>query len=123
MNIKLQNKILKKYKYIDCTIDCGDGWFNLINDLCKNIQNELNKRSNKKLKEEFKVNQIKEKFGGLRFYTYCDNEQIHKLIDIAETLSFKTCECCGRKGKLCNVEGWLTTLCGDCANRVNNEKL
>jgi len=57
--------------------------------------------------------QVKEKFGGLRFYMTCANDEIFNLIEKAETLSYKTCEECGKPGEERNV-GWIHTLCDYC---------
>jgi len=62
------------------------------------------------------VHQVKEKFGGLRFYIGYGNDEMYNLIDAAERQSFKTCEHCGTTD---NVEvkadhGWIQTLCTAC---------
>jgi hypothetical protein len=63
----------------------------------------------------FAVQQVKEKFGTLRFY--CPgNETIYKYVRMAEWLSSVTCEDCGKPGKA-NDSGWIQTLCDDCRNR------
>jgi hypothetical protein len=62
---------------------------------------------------DFKFDQIKEKFGGLRAYYSGGNDYIRGLVTMAETMSYKTCEMCGNKGKP-NKSGWITTLCQEC---------
>ncbi len=63
------------------------------------------------------VFQVKEKFGGLRFYidplidTVAD--QIYEAIDEAEKKSIQTCEICGSPGKQ-GGHGWIQTLCEPC---------
>ena len=59
------------------------------------------------------VYQVKEKFGGLRFYIEAGSEEIHQRILQAERRSYLTCEECGRPG-LPNREGWIRTLCEEC---------
>lgn len=61
------------------------------------------------------VMQVKEKFGGLRFYIGCGSSEIFDRIDQAEDESLKTCEACGRPGELRSNGGWLKTLCPHCA--------
>lgn len=56
------------------------------------------------------VFQVKEKFGGLRFYIGSGNEIIWELISQAEKDSFHICEDCGEPGKL-RTDGWWKTLC------------
>ena len=84
-------------------IECGTGWGELLDKLCADIERELNKDA--ELKKEFKIAQIKEKFGGLRFYTYSVTDEIDKIIDEAEKKSFTICEVCGDKGKLLSSRG------------------
>jgi hypothetical protein len=57
-----------------------------------------------------KVEQIKEKFGGLRFYYQGGDERISGLVDMAETWAGHTCETCGNKGER-RTGGWIRTLC------------
>lgn len=57
----------------------------------------------------FAVEQVKEKFGTLRFY--CPgNDRIWNLVRMAERLSAVTCEKCGEYGKV-RGGGWTRTLC------------
>lgn len=85
----------------------GDGWFDLVRDLCEKIEPLAAKIP------DFTVLQVKEKFGGLRFYVSHGNEEIHTVIQSAEQESFKTCETCGQSGTL-RTDGWLKTLCDRC---------
>ena len=89
--------------------ECGDGWFQLIWDLCESIESQLAID----LHEGFEVLQVKEKFGGLRFYTTSCSNEIYDLVDDAEEASYITCEVCGSPGES-NQEGWIRTLCDDC---------
>ena len=57
------------------------------------------------------VMQVKEKFGGLRFYVGGASREFFDAIDAAEKESYLTCEICGEPGKLRQDLGWLLTLC------------
>lgn len=101
-------------------ITCGNGWFDLLYKLSSDIDEHL-KYCSQAFRDEFAVEQVKEKFGTLRFYTTITNDAIEQFIDEAEEASYYTCEDCGdtntakiRKG------GWIRTLCDSC-NSVNNE--
>jgi hypothetical protein len=59
------------------------------------------------------LHQIKEKFGGLRFYIGATGEGIHERIMAAESESFKVCEDCGAAGEP-RKGGWIRTLCDAC---------
>jgi hypothetical protein len=56
------------------------------------------------------VAQIKEKFGGLRFYVHGGSQDLWHRIDAAEQASYHICEKCGAPGVL-RSGGWLKTLC------------
>ena len=69
--------------------DCGDGWLNLIDDLCEKLQSQTDKHGAPQLE----ALQVKEKFGGLRFYVRGSNDAQHALIGMAEVLSTRTWGC------------------------------
>jgi hypothetical protein len=56
------------------------------------------------------VQQIKEKFGGLRFYYQGGDEHISGIESMAESWAYRTCETCGNKGER-RSGGWIRTLC------------
>lgn len=95
-------------------LDVGNGWYGLLWDLCTGIQRVLDE--NPKLKETFSVEQVKEKFGTLRFYVNGSNDEIDQFINTAEQRSAQTCEICGEKGTLTG-KGWVTTLCPSCKTK------
>jgi hypothetical protein len=98
--------------------ECGDGWFNLLKDLITNIKDECDKPlfKNEMNDEmyELKVDQIKEKYGTLRFYTNFSNSHIDALIRDAEEESSKTCEACGKSAKMRSDHRWYSVRCDDC---------
>jgi hypothetical protein len=145
--------------------DHGDGWFNIIDRLCANIQHhidqviERNERNRKYtdmvaaaragdfslfdqhfhfvkdmpealekyrkevLEEEIPewrkedpeipqvvADQVKEKYGTLRFYYHGGNDIIDGMVRMAESMSAVTCEVCGAPGTQ-RGGGWIRTLC------------
>ena len=54
--------------------------------------------------------QVKEKFGGLRFYVHGASNKHWDYISFAESMSYRTCEQCGAVGKT-YTDGWHRTLC------------
>ena len=54
--------------------------------------------------------QIKEKFGGLRFYVQAATDKHYQYINFAEGMSYRTCEQCGAPGKR-YTDGWHKVLC------------
>ena len=89
--------------------DVGPGWLPLIEVLDKQLR---------RLDPYYDIVQIKEKFGGLRYYIvtsegYTNADRMHAIIDAIESLSFRICEDCGRPGEI-REGGWFRTLCDEC---------
>lgn len=91
--------------------ECGDGWYDLIDHLCKEIQWHLDKNA-KPDTPQFVASQVKEKFGTLRFYGDGGDEKIWAFVWFAESYSGKICETCGRPGKR-RGSGWIYTACDE----------
>jgi len=91
--------------------ECGDGWFDILNHLMNNIQHHIDwKNRNGVVVAQVTLDQVKEKFGTLRFYYTGGDEYIRGVVDMAESISGITCETCGNRGKGVGG-GWITTLC------------
>ena len=96
-------------------IECGDGWFILLDGLCKNIQTYLDCYPEI---NQVEATQVKEKFGGLCFYFEGGDKYIWELISQAESQSYKTCERCGSTEKVSQTKGgWILSLCELCKNK------
>ena len=117
-------------------LEVGDGWYDLIDVLCEALTYvyttsvKIDEEDGKRLGIEgyafkggtdmnyfFKVNppqvvadQVKEKFGGLRFYVQAATSKHYDYISFAESMSYRTCEQCGAPGKRYSM-GWHKTLC------------
>lgn len=63
-----------------------------------------------------KIDQIKEKFGELRFYYSGGDERVSGMVRFAEYLCAKTCEVSGEKGEICVRDYWYKTLSEDTRN-------
>lgn len=83
--------------------ECGDGWFDIIDNLCTLLM----------IDETLTpvATQVKEKFGTLRFYVNEATDYQYELIDRAGDLSAHTCEVCGEPGKLRGDRSWIKALC------------
>lgn len=123
MSPELTNKLISAYpeqfKNLQW-IECGDGWYDILLKLCYIVDNRLDykKRLNEPL-DFFYWSQIKEKFGGLRAYCYGADEYIRGAIEMAESMSYITCEVTGERGKLRKqrkndngepIPAWIKTL-------------
>jgi hypothetical protein len=89
-----------------------DGWFDIVWRLCEDLE-PLVAQFEKETGLPFEVLQVKEKFGGLRFYVNCRrNEAISRRIGIAADEFFHTCEVCGQPGTL-RENRCIKTLCDE----------
>jgi hypothetical protein len=124
MSPELADKLVSSYpeQFKNLTwIECGDGWFGILSRLCYIVDSRLvyKKKLNEPL-DFFYWSQIKEKFGGLRAYAYGADDFIRGAIEMAESMSYITCEVTGERGKLRKqriddegepVMAWIKTLC------------
>ncbi len=104
-------------------IETGDGWFDLIWELCTKID-ALAKSAGLSGDDYPKAMQVKEKFGGLRFYANPCNvkvaDEVFAAIDEAEARSVKTCETCGKPGRQVGG-GWIVTICEACESKRDEQ--
>ena len=130
MSPELADKLIQQYpeqfknlKYLEC----DDGWYEILSRLCYIVNNRLDykKRVNEPL-GYFGWSQIKEKFGGLRAYSSGADEYIRGAIEMAESMSYITCEATGEKGKPRKkrrddngepMPAWIKTLCDNEAEK------
>ena len=172
---------LFKNRYADMTetcmcwgFECGDGWFNIINNLCSLIQGHIDWRNDQRDRTvkynamiqalqagdatlfdqyyqskdpaflermrandmvakprevareipQVVVDQVKEKFGTLRFYYTGGDDEISGMVRMAEAMSSVTCESCAAPTKTNWPEpgGWVTTLCEPCSDRRERDR-
>ena len=144
--------------------ECGDGWFNILDQLMGNIQHHIDWKEKQKRwameynematqakagnfdlfeasmkalpNDEYKekrlaeivagdfrevpesihqvtLDQVKEKFGTLRFYYSGGDDYISGLVSMAESMTAVTCESCGNIGES-RGGGWIHTYCETC---------
>ncbi len=94
-------------------ISCDRGWYRIIIDVDQQLA---------KLDPNYAVHQVKEKFGGLRYYFAATSavdeetwEKMQQIVRKAEKLADKTCECCGSTEKVkLRDNGWWKTMCDHC---------
>ncbi len=82
----------------------GSGWYQLLKDLIVDLI---------ELGWDKEVCQVKEKFGGLRFYINSASMEVFDRITKAENESYTICEVTGLPGKLRTDIGWYVTLCDE----------
>ena len=106
------------YQYTELD-DMPDGWRIAFGEqFCADIQHELDKLK-PEAAADFRVLQIKEKFGQLRFYTNWVTEGINEVIRQYENLSEHTCIGCGAPATKIST-GWISPWCDKCAGKIHD---
>jgi len=108
-----------------CGFYVGKGWLPMLKTLCQKIETILAEQPEDQ--RDFRMAQVKSKFGGLRFYydymqprdeeaAKCIDELVHK----AENDSYKTCSVCGVPG---TPREWGNVRCDACEKdkRIGDE--
>ena len=109
------DELVAKYPGLLSNVYCGmsmpPGWFDLVDTLCAWID------ARDEYRGKVAVAQIKEKFGGLRFYidtqdlSEPDEIVLYTAVGAAKRLSFRICQKCGAAGSRCKPDAaWLVTL-------------
>ena len=138
MKKELELKLVEKYPKILCDyggdmqktcmhwgMECGDGWYDLLNDLLEKLD-YISKHSG----VQVVADQIKAKFGTLRFYYSTIIKKdfnvepivdkiISDIVAAAERQSAYVCENTGKRGFSCSRMGWLKTLSREEAKKEN----
>jgi hypothetical protein len=94
-----------------------EGWrkaFGL--QMCEEIKQALLKSGGRKYLYKYRIMQIKEKWGGLRWYDAWSTKEIMKIISKYEDISYKTCIKCGKPAKWVS-KGWICPYCDDCKEK------
>ena len=119
--------------------ECGSGWFNVLHEASCKLE-ALNLIYYPKYKVRIQADQVKEKFGTLRFYfsVICEdaertkeqevivtamNSWADEIVRWAEDECYKTCEECGNQigtewSPRCETTGWITYICDRCASKT-----
>ena len=98
----------------DYPIQCGDGWYHLLDSMCRTI-NRIVGFLPEEERWRYAAVQVKEKFGGLRFCLEDDHPEspVAHWIWGAETASLLICDVCGSAGTLIEKEGPARTRCDE----------
>ena len=115
-----------------CVSYVGKGWWPVV---------EATHKMMLRIAPDYQLDQVKEKFGGLRYYWHLPTlfekmpedadedwvpdpadeaeyklkyEQLTVLADLAEAICNHLCETCGRANEVGNEGGWLRNQCQNC---------
>lgn len=99
---ELESRIIEPFAK---TVSCDDGWLNLLTDLHIELV---------EIDPKYTIYQVKEKFGGLRFYYSPSSPsldpELRKVVNKYESKSYYVCEKTGNPGSLKRKNGWIKTL-------------
>jgi len=99
---------------------CADGWFDLIWELSSKLEPLIREylKENPEDQHPPRASQVKEKWGGLRFYLTKGTRDMFDLVTEAGEKSLKTCELCGAPGKARPIMP-IKTLCDSCLDLIS----
>ena len=99
------------YTWLD---DMPIGWRIAFGEqMCKEIKEELLKHNEL---NSYEIVDIREKFGGLRWYDNSNLPGLQVIIAKYAVLSEKTCIVCGKPADWIST-GWVSPYCDDCATK------
>lgn len=111
----INNNILQLFHFIPTYTELNampDGWrkkFGL--KMCDEIKEALlSEKDGKELLKKYRIMQIKEKFGSLRWYDNFSTKKVSEIIDKYEHISMKTCIVCGKPATYIS-NGWISPYC------------
>ncbi len=97
-------------------IGCGNGWFDIIKELSITLEKIIESDGG-----DIRAAQVKQKFGGLRFYLDGDLRNAENVVKVnealikAETAADSACEVCGKPATR-RSGSWITTMCDEHAD-------
>jgi hypothetical protein len=113
-----QKEIIETFPllYTHCKkFECLDGWMDILYRLSSKLEVLIQKSTPDQYFGRPYATQVKEKYGGLRFYMNHNTDEMEELIEKAEKEAKETCEMCASRGKFCVKNKWYQTLCETCA--------
>ena len=94
-----------------------DGWRKAFGiQMCDEIKAALLKAGGRKALRNYRIMDIKEKYGTLRWYDNGAPEEVYKIIGKYEDLSYRTCIDCGQPAKYI-TRGWISPYCEECVKK------
>lgn len=97
-----------------CGFECDNGWYSIIKRAAERLEPLviIAKREDSTGWKYgyYHASQVKEKYGTLRFYLSSATDEMYAIAAEAEKQSAKTCEQCGKPGRL-RGRDWLYTAC------------
>ncbi len=100
------------YEYTELD-DMPDGWRKAFGEqMCTEIKQALVEEG---LLDDYRITQIKEKYGCLRWYSNFSTRKVEQIINKYEELSLRTCIICGAPATRLS-RSWICPYCDKCAD-------
>ena len=136
--VELNKKLIERYPFLECkswdssvprdyTYTFLDhmpkGWkrsFGIY--LCEELREELI-RIDPSLLDTYRVSQVKEKYGTLRWYDAHYSDRMEDILTKYEDISKYTCIICGKINVPVFDDGWISPFCIDCFKKNINREM
>lgn len=103
------------YSYTELD-DMPEGWRIAFGEqLCDELKEELEKSGHM---NDYRIMQIKEKYGMLRWYDNGKTPAISNIINKYTGISKRTCICCGKPATNITI-GWISPYCDSCCKETS----
>jgi hypothetical protein len=112
---KIRNLYNGKIYRPDPALQFPDGWWNSFGTMLMDELDEVIRRE--KLEDEFRFEQIKEKFGQLRIYYHPSHPELREIFDKYEALSGNICIVCGQPDVPMLNMAWISPWCRKCYDK------
>lgn len=121
---QIKSKFWRKFLKFNGTVDKIFSHFKWSRKLYFSFRSKMINRLESEKVEQMTIDlmQVKEKYGGLRFYIHGGDSAIDGMISLAEDMSYNTCEYCGTTENVGTTQGWISVCCATCHQRESNRK-
>ena len=111
---RFTGKIPDDFDYSYTELDAmPDGWRKAFGErMCEEIRDALIEAN---CLDGYRVSQIKEKYGTLRWYDFGATQKVYDIISKYEYISGFICQHCGSPYAKEFNDGWISTICENCA--------
>lgn len=108
------------YEYTELD-DMPEGWRNAFGEqLCEELKQALLDDGGEEALNAYRIVQIKEKYGSLRWYDFGNTKKGYEVIGKYAKLSRETCVGCGAPATKQST-GWICPWCDVCAEEINDQ--
>lgn len=112
-------KYPKLYKHIG-RIDCGIGWYDLIDELSSRLeQHIIDYEKILKVESDISIMDIKQRYGMLCLTLFCGTIEMYNLINKYQDRSGTICESCSCPSSIEYVDGVCMSLCPQCLKKIS----